>query len=170
MARTTDAAARRPKTKGEAPKANLLEKEISGITPSFVDYIEEQTGYRPSERDVQLASVLRRDFQKSETNQARMVEAKERKEAEAEARTQRAADRAEAKEAREAARAEKAEAKAKAPKAEPKAKPAAKAAPAKTAAKTAAKPAAKATAAKPAAAKPAARRRPAKAAAATEDF
>jgi hypothetical protein len=159
--KTTDAAGRRVKTKGEAPKANLLEKDISGITVPFTDYIESVTGYRPNERDVQLASVLRREFQNSEGNQARLAEAAQRKITDAEAREQRKLDREAAKEQREidrAAKAEEREAAKAAKAAEPKPeKPAAKA---KAAPAAKAKPAAK-VAAKPAAAKPAARRRPA---------
>jgi len=164
-----DIAGRRIPKKGEAPKANLADKIVTPVIDDLVAYIKEQTGYEADPMSVQLGSVLRGDFQKSEGNQTRIAQRKLELEAEAEARAQRAIDRAAAKEARAAARAAKA--------AEPKAEKVAKAPAAKPAAKATAvagkKPVAKAAAkpvAKAAAAAPAARRRPVRPAGEQKDF
>lgn len=165
MVAKIDAAGRRVKKAGEAPKAALADKDITPVISEFVSYIEAQTGYKVDPLSVQLGSSLRADFQKSPENQARIEARKQEILDEASAREQKRAERAERKAAREAAAKEKA-AQPKAEKKAPAAKPAAKAAPAKKA--VAAKPAAKAAAkpaAKTVAAKPSARRRPAKPAA-----
>lgn len=152
----TDAAGRRTKTAGEPPLAAFADKPVTAVTQSYVDWIKQEVGVDVDPQSVQISASLRRQFQKSDMNQARIAEAAERNEAEAEARAQRAEEREAKRAEREAAKA----AKAAEPKAE-KAAPVKKAPAAKVAAKPAAKPAAKTAAAKPAAAKPAARRRPA---------
>ena len=164
-----DKAGRRVAKKGEAPKASYLEIAPTPVQVDFAAWLAKETGYPVDERSVSLATALRGEFQRSETNQSRL--GKRREEIE-----QEKAARKEARAAREAARA----AKAAEPKPEPKAKaekpaPAAKAAVApkpaasKPTAKTAAaaKPTTKATASKTAAAKATTtnRRRPVAAAA-----
>lgn len=158
MAAKTDVAGRRVAKKGEAPLARYAEKDITPVTQDYINWLEEQTGVKVDPMSVQLASVLRGPFQKSEGNQERIAAAKQRKIDEAEARATRAAERAEKKAAQEAARAAKAT--------EPKAEKVTKTATAKAAPAKAAPAARKAVAAKtPAKAAPAtARRRPARAA------
>lgn len=170
MARVTnqkpDAAGRRVKKAGEPPLASYAEKNITPTMESFVEWIEQQTGYKPDPMSVQLSGVLRSSFQKSQFNQDRLAARKAEKERLAQEVADRKAERAQAKEERAAARAAKA--------AEPKvAKATTAKAPAKTstastkaAPKATAKAApARATAKKAAVAPTAARRRPAKPAA-----
>lgn len=149
--KNVDAAGRRVKKAGEAPLARYLDKDITPVTADIVAFIKEQTGYDADPMSVQLGSVLRGTFQKSEGNQARIAARKVELEAEAAAR----AERAEKREANKAAKAAKA--------AEPKA-PVAKKTPAvktaKTATATKAAPAKKTPAPK-AAVKTTTRRRPA---------
>lgn len=170
----TDVAGRRVKTKGEAPLARYLDKEITSLQNDFVAYIKEQTGYEADARSVALGAVLRGAFQKSDGNQARIAERAAELEAEAEEREAKRIEREERKAAAVAKAAEPKVAKVapakkvvapKAPaKAAAKVAPKAKATPAKPVAKAAAKPAAKAA--------PAARRRGAKSTAVEvdEDF
>jgi hypothetical protein len=162
-----DAAGRRTKTAGEPPLALFADKPVTAVTQSYVDWIKENVGVDVDPQSVQISASLRRQFQKSETNQQRIAEAAERNEAEAEARAQRAEEREQRKAEREAAKAAKAaepKAEKPAPAAKAKAAPAVKAAPAKRAA-------AKPAAAKATTAKPAARRRPTTKPAATDgDF
>lgn len=147
-----DAAGRRVKKAGEAPLARFVDSPVTALQESFVEWIEANTGYKADPKSVQLGAVLRSEFQKSESNQARIAARKAELEQEAIDRAARAAERAEKRAAKEAAKAE-AAANPK-PKAEPKAKaaPAAKAtkAPAKAKAAPATKPAAKPAAKKPA--------------------
>ena len=89
----TDGAGRRVAKKGEAPRANLVEKDITPVMDAFVDYIKRETGYDADPRSVQLGAVLRGDFQKSPENQKRIADRKAELEAEAEAREERAAER-----------------------------------------------------------------------------
>jgi hypothetical protein len=161
MAAKTDTAGRRVKTKGEPALASYADKDITPVMADYVQWLEEQTGYKVDPLSVQLSGVLRGTFQKSDFRQEKIAERKEQIEAEEAARAERAAARAQAKLDREAAaKAKAAEPKTtKAPAAKAtttKAAPAAKAQPAKPAARRA--PAAKATTAKPAATT---RRRPA---------
>jgi hypothetical protein len=149
-AKTTDAAGRRTKTKGEAPKAALVEKDITNTMERFAEYVQTQTGYAVDVRSLQLGSVLRGEFQKSDENQQYLAARAVEIEAEQAAKVQRAEEREARRAEREAAKA----AKAAEPKAATTKAPAAKKA---VATKTAAKaPAAKATPVKKAVAKPAA--------------
>lgn len=144
----TDVAGRRVAAKGEPSLASYAEKDITPVTQDYIDWLKAETGYDVDPLSVQLSSVLRGNFQKSEGNQARIARRAEERVAEAEARE-------EAKAAREQAKAERDEARA-ARAAEPKAEKAVKTAPTKAAAKPAAKKA-PAAPAKPAVAS---RRRP----------
>lgn len=126
------------KAKKTAERADLVEKEPTQLHSDFTAYIQEQTGYEADEKSVQLATILRMDFQKSDANQARLQAAKS-------AREQVAQERAERAEARKAAKAEKTEAKsakkstAKAPEKKAAGKAPAKKAPARRKGKAAAK-------------------------------
>lgn len=128
-----------------APLAHMAEKEPTSLHVAFLEWMEKQTGVTGLDlKSVQLATVLRGDFQKSEENQSRL---RSRKDEIAKQEQEREARRA----AREKAAADKA-----AKKAAP--APAAK----KTASTAKAAPAAKKTAPK--------RRTPAAASASTESF
>lgn len=142
------------RTKAATPERSaLVEKEPTDLHTGFVEYIAEQTGYDADLKSVQLATILRMDYQRSEANQSRLASSRTaREEAEA-AREQARAEREAKREAKAKADAEKAAAKKEAD-AKAKSAPAAKkAAPAK---KAAAAPAKKAAPRRRAAAKPAA--------------
>ncbi len=126
-----------------APHAKVVDREPTQLHKNFAAFIEEQTGYAPDLKTVQIATVLRMPFQRSEANQADLA-----------ARRKAAEERVANREANAAKRAAK--------------KTTAKtAAPAK---KTAAKKATAAPAKKTVAKKAPARRTPAKKATATETF
>lgn len=90
----------KPKAK-EVPRQDLADKEPTQLHQDFADYIQEQTGIEVDVKAVQLATILRMDFQRSETNQARLQASKAAREAAAQARADKRA-------AREAAKTEKA--------------------------------------------------------------
>jgi hypothetical protein len=116
-----------PKAKN-APRADLAEREPTQMHTDFADWIAEQTGVEVDVKSIQLGTLLRGEFQKSEINQSRMAASKEAKEAAAEARAAKAEERAAAKAAKaEKAAAKKAAAKEKAPAAKKAATPAKKA-------------------------------------------
>lgn len=50
----------------------FAEKAITPVIRDYVEWIEKETGYRPDERSVLLASALRGKFQKSPSNQKRL--------------------------------------------------------------------------------------------------
>ncbi len=150
----------------DAPRADLLEKDPSELHTTFVDYIKEETGFDADPKTVQLAVLLRMEFQRSDMNQSRLASGKEARESAAQERADRKAEREEKREAREAERAEKAEAREKAKAEKATAAKETKAAPAKKTAAPAAKKAPAKTTTAPAKKAPA--RRPRRAAAADE--
>lgn len=87
----------------------LADKAPTDLHERFAEWIEEQTGYEPDLKTVQLACVLRIDFQRSDENQAVLEERQKAAEQRELDRVQKAADR-DAKKAAEADKAEKAEA------------------------------------------------------------
>lgn len=117
--------------KATAPKADLLDREPTAMHTSYADWITEQTGYEVDAKSIQLGTLLRGEYQKSDVNQALMASRAEERAAEAEAREQKKEEREAAKEEKAAKAAEK---KAAAKEAKSAEKPAAKkAAPAKKA-------------------------------------
>lgn len=123
--------------KSNAPRADLVGKEPGTLHKNFAAWLTEQTGYKVDEKSVQLATILRMDFQRSDVNQRDLAARRQAKADAAAAREKRAADRAAKKAAPKPAK-----------KAAP-AKPKGDEVAAKRAAKSApAKPAKKATAAK----------------------
>jgi hypothetical protein len=160
-------AGRRVATKGEPQFASYAEKTITPVMEDFAEWLTAQTGYKVDPLSVQLGSALRGTFQKSEFNQNRIATRAEEREAEAQAKLDRAAEREEKRAAKEQARAERAEAKASAPakstKAPAKGAATAKAKTAAASKKPAAKPSAKVTPL-------ASRRRPASTASKQTDF
>lgn len=92
-------------------------KPLTPTIQEYVAWLKAETGYDVDPQSVALASALRGKFQKSEGNQARLTQAKERVAQEREARAARRAEReagaeerAAKKAAREAARIERARA------------------------------------------------------------
>lgn len=142
--KATTKKARAPK---KAPRVDLQDREPTTLHSDFAEYIQEETGYEADLKSVQLATLLRMDFQKSEKNQARIQASREAKAEALEERARKKAEREEKRAAKEAAKAEKSTK-----------APAAKKAPAKKAA------------AKKAAAKAPTRRRAAKPKATEEEF
>ncbi len=138
----------------KAPRAAMLEKAPTALHEDFKTWLEKETGAKDLDiKAIQLATVLRGDFQKSDYNQKRLEERRKAIETEAAAREQRAKDRAAKTAEKEKAKADRA------------ANPTAKKAAAKKTAPAAKKaaPAKKAAAGGP-------RRRAAKKAAPTEKF
>jgi hypothetical protein len=73
--------------------ARYAEKAISPVTASFIEFIENETGYTPDPLSVSIALDIHGLFQKSPANQKRTADAAARRAAEATARAERKAAR-----------------------------------------------------------------------------
>jgi len=73
--------------------AQYAAKPISPVTASFIEFIENETGYVPDPQSVALALDIHRLFQSSPGNKKRIAAAKAKSAAEAAARAERKAAR-----------------------------------------------------------------------------
>ena len=97
----------RSTTKAAPPRKHIADKEPTALHEGFVEWLKKETGYDADPKSVQLACVLRMDYQRSEENQARLASNKTaREQAETERQQAREARAAKAKE-KEAAKASK---------------------------------------------------------------
>jgi hypothetical protein len=62
--------------------AHYADKAITPVMVDFIAFIESETGYKVDPMSVQLGSLLRGTFQKSEGNQKRIAEAAQKRAAE----------------------------------------------------------------------------------------
>jgi hypothetical protein len=72
-------------------EAAIMDREPTDLHKNFVQWIEEETGYKADLKSVQIAASLRIKFQRSELNQADLAARKERSAAELIARQERKA-------------------------------------------------------------------------------
>ena len=124
MSPRKSAAAPQPE-QNEAPYAHLADADIKTMYQEFADWLEEQTGVEMDVRTVQISNILRRQFQQSDVNQARMASRREERDALLAEREQRKSQRDANKAEREGAKAAKTKTPAKAPAGKPAAKAAA---------------------------------------------
>jgi hypothetical protein len=61
--------AKKTASRSAPPRASMIEKEPTQLHQDFADWLEAETGYKPDIKSVQLATVLRMDFQRSDRNQ-----------------------------------------------------------------------------------------------------
>lgn len=67
-------------------EAAIVDREPTALHKNFAQWIEDETGYKPDLKSVQIAASLRIKFQRSDMNQKDLAERKERAAAEVTAR------------------------------------------------------------------------------------